>query len=313
MKEFYNKSNNLKTYKDFNFDLKDNISKIENFINSISNINYNNKYVNYLYIGKIMRNFYQLHNNEDIIKLLYYTFNFNGYIHNLNNIKYLINSNLLNKCTFNDDKTNMKDSYYIGLLNNDNIIKNTIDISKNIIISGPNASGKTTILKSTIFNILLSQQIGYGFYKNANIRLYDFIHCYINIPDTNERDSLFQAEARQCKEILDCINLNKDKKHFCIFDEIFSGTNPDDAIKSGLNYLNYINKFNNVDYMLTTHYYKLCKNINKKNVINLKMKVKENNKNFNFEYKLIYGINKINGGNKILKDLEFPEEIVKFD
>ena len=165
------------------------------------------------------------------------------------------------------------------------------------------------------FNILLSQQIGYGFYKNANINIYDYIHCYINIPDTNERDSLFQAEARRCKEILDIINLNKDKKHFCIFDEIFSGTNPDDAYKSGLKYLTYLNKIQNVDYMLTTHYNKLCKNINNNSVANLKMKVNKNknNDNFDFQYKLVSGINKINGGNKILKDLEFPDEIVKID
>jgi len=314
MEIFYNKYNHLNSYKDFNNDLKDNINKIKNFINSINIIN-TNKNLNFLNIGKIMTNFYQLNNNEDIIKILYYSFNFNGYIHNLNNIKNLVDKKYLNKCSFEDDKTKLINSYYIGLLKNDKIIKNTIDISKNIIITGPNASGKTTIIKSCIFNILLSQQIGYGFYKNANINIYDYIHCYINIPDTNERDSLFQAEARRCKEILDIINLNKDKKHFCIFDEIFSGTNPDDAYKSGLKYLTYLNKIQNVDYMLTTHYNKLCKNINNNSVANLKMKVNKNknNDNFDFQYKLVSGINKINGGNKILKDLEFPDEIVKID
>jgi hypothetical protein len=312
MEFFYNKYNHLNSYKDFNNDLKDNINKIKNFINSI-NIIKTNKNFNFLNIGKIMTNFYQLNNNEDIIKILYYSFNFNGYIHNLNNIKKLIDKKYLNKCSFENDKTKLTNSYYIGLLKHNKIIKNTIDISKNIIITGPNASGKTTIIKSCIFNILLSQQIGYGFYKNANINIYDYIHCYINIPDTNERDSLFQAEARRCKEILDIINLNKDKKHFCIFDEIFSGTNPNDAYKSGLKYLTYLNKIENVDYILTTHYNKLCKNINNNNVVNLKMKVNKNNDNFDFQYKLVSGINKINGGNKILKDLEFPDEIVKIN
>ena len=31
-----------------------------------------------------------------------------------------------------------------------------------MIITGPNASGKTTTLKSSLINILLSQQIGFG-------------------------------------------------------------------------------------------------------------------------------------------------------
>lgn len=54
-------------------------------------------------------------------------------------------------------------------------------------------------------NIILSQQIGYGFYDSANINPYDYLHSYLNIPDTSGRDSLFQAESRRCKEILDSL------------------------------------------------------------------------------------------------------------
>ena len=83
------------------------------------------------------------------------------------------------------------------------IVKNSYSLNKNIIITGPNASGKTTLLKSTLFNIILSQQIGCGFFNSASVKIYDYIHCYINIPDTGGRDSLYQAEARQCKNILE--------------------------------------------------------------------------------------------------------------
>ena len=53
-------------------------------------------------------------------------------------------------------------SYYSELLrdNSNNIIKNSYKLDNNLILTGPNASGKTTLLKSTLFNILLSQQIG---------------------------------------------------------------------------------------------------------------------------------------------------------
>ena len=186
-----------------------------------------------------MKYFYNIYNDIDLVGSLYYSFSFNGYLKNLDAIKNYTNKNILNKCSFNDTNTNIKDTYYIGLLNDNsnNIIKNNIDFNKNILISGPNASGKTTILKSCLFNIIISQQIGYGFYSDANIRIYDYIHCYINIPDTNDRDSLFQAEARKCKKIIDSIKENTNAKHFCVFDEIFSGTNPTDAVESGLNYL----------------------------------------------------------------------------
>ena len=49
-----------------------------------------------------------------------------------------------------------------------NPIKNSINLNKNRIITGPNAAGKTTILKATILNTIFSQQIGMGYYKNAN-------------------------------------------------------------------------------------------------------------------------------------------------
>ena len=71
---------------------------------------------------------------------------------------------------------------------------------------------------------------------------FDHIHCYLNIPDTSSRDSLFQAEARRCLEILTKIKDNEDKKHFCIFDELFSGTNPYEAISSAKSYLTHISK-----------------------------------------------------------------------
>ena len=70
-----------------------------------------------------------------------------------------------------------------------------------------------------------------------------YLHCYINIPDTSGRDSLFQAEARRCKEILSLIENNKENNHFCIFDELYSGTNPIEAVATSYSYLKYINEF----------------------------------------------------------------------
>ena len=172
-------------------------------------------------------------------------------------------------------KIKLKNSYYSELLhdNSNNIVKNSYKLDNNLILTGPNAAGKTTLLKSTLFNILLSQQIGYGFFDKADIKIYDFIHCYINIPDTSGRDSLFQAEARRCKEILDIMEEHSDKEHFCVFDELYSGTNPDEAVKSAAALLNHINKKDNVNYLLTTHYYKLCKQIDRKRCKNYHLEI----------------------------------------
>lgn len=195
----------------------------------------------------------------------------------------------------------------------DNPVKNDVVIDKKIIITGPNAAGKTTVIKSVLLNIILSQQIGYGYYEKAEIKPYDYLHCYLNIPDTSGRDSLFQAESRRCKEILDCLEKEKDKTHFCIFDELYSGTNPYEAVASAYGYIDHISNMKNVDLMLTTHYIQLCKNLKtNKNVKNYHMEVNvKSDYNVEYLYKYKKGISNIKGGIKVLYDLEYPESIIE--
>jgi DNA mismatch repair ATPase MutS len=206
--------------------------------------------------------------------------------------------------------------YYPKFINESSVVTNDCYLEKNMIITGPNASGKTTMLKSALINILLSQQIGFGCFESLDLYPYDNFHCYLNIPDTSGRDSLFQAEARQCKEIIDSINEGEnedlgEKTHFCIFDELYSGTNPDEAILSAKSFLQYLIKNDNVTCLLTTHYTKLCNKLAKnKRIQNFSMKTVKKNDSFEYTYKLVEGISKIKGGLKVLKDMNYPKEIL---
>jgi DNA mismatch repair ATPase MutS len=200
----------------------------------------------------------------------------------------------------------------LKVLDSANVVANDVSLDKQLIITGPNAAGKTTVIKTTLFNIILSQQIGYGFYDHAEINPYDFLHCYLNIPDTSGRDSLFQAESRRCMEILRCIIDNPKKRHFCIFDELYSGTNPYEAVAAAYGYIDYISKNPNVDLILTTHYIELCELLEKKNsgaITNLHMSVSSTTGEY--LYKIADGISTIKGGLKVLRDLDYPTEIVE--
>jgi hypothetical protein len=192
------------------------------------------------------------------------------------------------------------------------VIANDIVLDKQLIITGPNAAGKTTVIKTTLFNIILSQQIGYGFYESAAITPYDYLHCYLNIPDTSGRDSLFQAESRRCMEILRCIMEHPTKRHFCIFDELYSGTNPYEAVAAAYGYIAFISKNPRVDLILTTHYIELCELLEKRNagaITNLHMSVCADTGAY--LYKIASGISCIKGGLKVLRDLDYPNEIVE--
>ena len=203
--------------------------------------------------------------------------------------------------------TRLTSQIYAPLLSK-TAVANDIHLNKQLIITGPNAAGKTTIIKTTLFNIILSQQLGFGFYKSAQINPYEHLHCYLNIPDTSGRDSLFQAESRRCKEILTCMLENPNKRHFCIFDELYSGTNPYEAIASAYGYIDFVSKNPNVDLILTTHYIELCELLATHDRIeNLHMSTSADGV---YLYKIADGISTIKGGLKVLRDLDYPAEIV---
>lgn len=252
-------------------------------------------------VGSMMSLFYDLYKNDIIHENICFIFGLNGFIHNLSGLYKNYREKYIHTCKFSENNnidsydnndnniqtikpTKFKNQYYIFLKNNKNkdnkkVVENSISLYKNYIITGPNASGKTTLLKCTLLNIIFSQQFGFGCYKNAFINPYDNLFCYINIPDTNGRDSLFQSEARQSLDILQKIEKNNNidnkkdnktknkmnnkntierKRYFCVFDELFSGTNPEEATISAKAYLHYLCENKNIDFMITTHYYNIC-------------------------------------------------------
>jgi DNA mismatch repair ATPase MutS len=258
-----------------------------------------------------MKLYYDIYHSEDTHNTFMYSVFLNQYDADIGALHQLVKSKKLNKCKISKS-THIKNMYYLPHID-ENPIKNSIDLEKNIIITGPNASGKTTILKSLFINILLSQQFGYGCYSSAKVCLYDRFHSYLNIPDTSGRDSLFQAEARRCKEILETITDNDTEKHFCIFDEIYSGTNPNDAVLCANVYLKGMKHYKYcVDFALTTHYIQLCENFEKDDIIsNLKMNVEVTDTTINYLYQLVTGISYVHGGKHILKQLNYPEYLFK--
>jgi len=267
-------------------------------------------------IGYMLKCFYRFHSNTDYDTALRYSFGFEGYIDNLKGVfENLANGNI-HYASFSQKKTTQfVEQYYPPLLEQSDgeIVKNTCGFDKNMIITGPNAAGKTTILKTTLINIIFSQQLGCGFYDSCVLNPYTHIHSYLNIPDTSGRDSLFQAESRRCKEIIDVVSEADDEsRHFCIFDELYSGTNPTDAGKSATAFLKYLGKYSNLNFMLTTHYVYVCKKFKKsKKIRNYKMGTVPNGENgFKMTYKLEPGISKIQGAVKILKDMNYPQEMI---
>jgi len=313
---------------EFNKTLNDKISLL-NDLNSkldvISEFKYDVKKISE--IGHILKTFYEIYDDKTYEDAIMYSFGFNGYIDCIVGLQENINEGKISFAQFtnedvktkdkskknNKNKNMFKNSYY-ACLKDKKHIKNTIKLNKNIIISGPNASGKTTVIKSTLINIIVSQQFGCGFYDSALLKPYDHIHCYLNIPDTSGRDSLFQAEARRCKEIIDIIDedLKQSDTHFCAFDELYSGTNPEEATISAIAFMKYIIKNKNVNSILTTHFIDVCKNLDKHKMIeNHYMETNKNGHKLEYLYEMKKGISKVKGGINVLYEMNYPSEIIE--
>lgn len=287
-------------------------------------------------VGYMLKCYYLLYSTKEYMDAIEFSFGFEGYIDNMKGVHTNWKNGNISTAAFTGKQMDAKNTTYLTLkdqyypsYDTKAAVKNTVklggettdSLTKGIIITGPNASGKTTLLKTTAINIIFSQQVGMGYYSVCRMKPYKYIHSYLNIPDTSGRDSLFQAEARRCKEIIDSIHSSKEgDNHFCMFDELYSGTNPVEASKASYAFLNYLTEFKNVHFMLTTHYNCVCKKVIKKrltNIKNYKMDVKENvnvdgGKELKYTYKMIKGISNIEGAINVLKTLDYPQKIIDF-
>jgi DNA mismatch repair ATPase MutS len=299
MDEYLSITTDLNTYNDFNKDLTRNKYVLSEFHDMIDSLQLHNmNYKLFSHIGNIMCIFYKINNDKDLSLILDYSFGFNGYLNILDEFAKHIESGKVKETEFTNDtkcKAKFKQLYYPKFIKDNETdinVKNDVNLSKSMIISGPNASGKTTLLKSVCINILLSQQFGFGCFENLKLTPYTHFHCYLNIPDTSGRDSLFQAEAKRCKMILNFITQSPDtENHFAILDELYSGTNPDDAVASAHLFMTNITEKTNVSFMLTTHYVKLCKRLRtNKEVTNYKMKTFVTDDKLKYTYELDKGI-----------------------
>jgi len=147
-------------------------------------------------------------------------------------------------------------------LDHENIVKNTIKLgggnNRNAIITGPNAGGKSTFIKSLTLSILFSQTLGITTANSFILTPFSLVNTYLNIPDIKGKESLFEAEMHRAREhLVKLKSLNSDDFAFLIMDEIFSSTNPEEGIAGGYAICEMLGKCENSIALITTHFTQL--------------------------------------------------------
>jgi hypothetical protein len=141
----------------------------------------------------------------------------------------------------------------------ENAVSNDLAGTKNILLTGPNAGGKSTAIKALLQNILLGQSFGVAAAEKFEFTMFDVIHSYLHISDDLINGlSLFASEIKRAKEVLQRINvLAPGKKFFFALDELFTGTVAEDGEKCAFSFVQKIAKFENVLFVYATHFNKL--------------------------------------------------------
>jgi DNA mismatch repair protein MutS len=138
-----------------------------------------------------------------------------------------------------------------------NPVKNSIRIDKNVLVlTGPNMSGKSTMLRSISLCVYLAK-LGLPVPAEECLVFFaDEVNVYINSRDNlNSGYSHFMTEVLNLKGSI--MEAQEDKKVFAVFDELFSGTNVDDALNILTITLRGLKKLTNSCFLLSTHFYRL--------------------------------------------------------
>jgi len=250
-------------------------------------------------------------------------FQYNGIIDVLLSIQTLLrNSNenypfVLSK--YKESKTpilNIKDIWHPYLVD-DKVVKNTIKMKNNLLITGPNAAGKSTFIKSVIINILLSQTICVNSCSHFEMSPFHLIETYLHIPDVKGISSLFEAEMFRSKEYIEKIKeLSENEFSFIVLDEIFSSTNYIEGFSGAYSILKNLSSYKNTLFIVTTHFtdLEILEEDTKGKIENYRFTVDyDENNEIQFNYLLEKGVSNQYIALELLKKNGFDEKILEDD
>lgn len=215
-------------------------------------------------------------------------------------------------CNYVNDNTKIWDQKNPLLSNTQSC--NPVDLSKNIIITGPNAAGKTTYVKSILSNVILSQTFGITNSLKSHMIIYDTLYSFMRVSDILGSKSYFEVEAEYCSKMIkkseELVLLNK--KGLFLMDEPMHSTPPIEGMATAFAVAEYIGNMTGINIIITTHFHKLVilEELYPNKFINLSVEaLKEDNK-FKFSYLIKKGYSYQCIAIDLLTDKDFPDILI---
>lgn len=186
-------------------------------------------------------------------------------------------------------------------------VPNDVMLVKNALITGSNASGKSTFLKMVSLNCLLSQSLYTVFARSYRAGFLDIRTSFDISDDLTKGDSFYVAEIKRLKSILDFSSESKGTL-ICI-DEILKGTNTTERIAASSEILKYLSKSKCL-VLAATHDVELTELLEPE-YENYYFTENPDNEDNIFDYRLYRGKNYTGNAIRMLSVYGFPKEIIE--
>ena len=194
-------------------------------------------------------------------------------------------------------------------------ISNSVSLSNRgtqiMMITGPNMSGKSALLRQTAINVLLAQIGSFVAAEAARIGVVDKIFTRVGASDNiSQGESTFMVEMTEAASILN----NMSERSLILFDELGRGTSTYDGISIAWAIVEYIHEYKNLHpkTLFATHYHELNEmEASFNRIVNYNVSVREIDGKVVFLRKLERGGSEHSFGIHVAKLAGMPASIVK--
>ena len=186
-------------------------------------------------------------------------------------------------------------------------VSNDFSLQDRAVLTGANASGKSTFMKSMAVNVLLAQTIDTACCEALSLPAMKVMTSMAIRDDVVSGESYYVREVRYLKRMLD--EISRGTLTFCVIDEILKGTNQQERLAASEAVLKYLTRFPGFC-LIATHDMELVEKLQHLyRPYYFESHIAENN--VTFDYKIHSGRGGESNALALLQAFGFPEEIIE--
>ncbi|KKP24404.1 MAG: hypothetical protein SZ59_C0002G0250 [candidate division TM6 bacterium GW2011_GWF2_28_16] len=155
--------------------------------------------------------------------------------------------------------------FWNPMVNSEIVVPNSLSLGNyfnqvnNVIITGPNAGGKSTTMKGLLISIILAQSLGIAPASELKFTPFGKIMTYLNITDDIAAgNSHFKAGVIRARELITTVQesqaLGNNQFSLTAVDEVFNGTTPVEGQAAAYSMIKLLGNYNQNICLTATHF-----------------------------------------------------------